>query len=216
MSGAWPLAKGERMSVSRAVVHARNSAAVAQDYPTRQITLIAPWPPGGAVDALCRAFSDRLTERLGKTVVVENRPGAGSVIGGAGREGRARRLHPGDGRQRRSPSASPSTRSCPTIRSRTSRRWRCSAADPVRAGGAIRPCRCARWRSWSSWPRRSRASCLRVGRARLAPSSLRRAAQEHDRHRDDHVPYKGSAPALTDVIAGHVPMLFSTPSPRCR
>jgi tripartite-type tricarboxylate transporter receptor subunit TctC len=55
--------------------------ARAQDYPTRQITLIAPWPAGGAVDALCRAVATPLSERLGKSVVVENRPGAGSVIG---------------------------------------------------------------------------------------------------------------------------------------
>ena len=44
-----------------------HSAAVAQDYPTRQINLIAPWPPGGAVDTLCRILGQKLTERLGKT-----------------------------------------------------------------------------------------------------------------------------------------------------
>jgi tripartite-type tricarboxylate transporter receptor subunit TctC len=52
-----------------------------EDYPTRQITLIAPWPAGGAVDALCRAVAPPLSERLGKSVVVENRPGAGSAVG---------------------------------------------------------------------------------------------------------------------------------------
>src|ERR687887_1093300 len=57
--------------------------ARAQDYPARQITLIAPWPAGGAVDALCRAVAPPLSDRLGKSVVVENRPGAGSVIGTA-------------------------------------------------------------------------------------------------------------------------------------
>jgi tripartite-type tricarboxylate transporter receptor subunit TctC len=57
--------------------------AQAQDYPARQITLIAPWPAGGAVDALCRAVAPHLSDRLGKSVVVENRPGAGSVIGTA-------------------------------------------------------------------------------------------------------------------------------------
>src|SRR3954465_12947239 len=59
------------------------TAAWAQDFPTRQITLIAPWPAGGAVDAVCRALAQPLSERLGKSVVVENRPGAGSVIGTA-------------------------------------------------------------------------------------------------------------------------------------
>jgi tripartite-type tricarboxylate transporter receptor subunit TctC len=59
------------------------SIAAAQEYPTRQITLIAPWPAGGAVDALCRVLAPYLADRLGKPVVVENRPGAGSVIGTA-------------------------------------------------------------------------------------------------------------------------------------
>src|SRR5260221_12179398 len=57
--------------------------AGAEDYPNKQITLIAPWHAGGAVDALCRAVAQPLAERLGKSVVVENRPGAGSVIGTA-------------------------------------------------------------------------------------------------------------------------------------
>src|SRR2546429_3510488 len=64
-------------------IAAAASMAQAQDYPTRQITLIAPWPAGGAVDALCRAVAPHLSDRLGKSVVVENRPGAGSVIGTA-------------------------------------------------------------------------------------------------------------------------------------
>jgi tripartite-type tricarboxylate transporter receptor subunit TctC len=55
--------------------------AWAQSYPTRQITLIAPWPAGGAIDALCRTIAPGLSDRLGKPVVVDNRPGAGSVIG---------------------------------------------------------------------------------------------------------------------------------------
>src|SRR4029077_13782124 len=59
------------------------SATRAQDFPTRQITLIEPWPAGGAVHALCLTLSPGLSERLGKPVVVENRPGAGSVIGTA-------------------------------------------------------------------------------------------------------------------------------------
>src|SRR5262245_26265650 len=57
------------------------STAFAQDYPSRPVTLIAPWPPGGAVDTLCRIFGAKLTDRLGKTIVIENRPGAGSVVG---------------------------------------------------------------------------------------------------------------------------------------
>ena len=57
------------------------SAGAADDYPSRPVTLIAPWPAGGAVDTLCRILGAKLTERLGKQVIIENRPGAGSVLG---------------------------------------------------------------------------------------------------------------------------------------
>jgi hypothetical protein len=77
--------KTGRFMLALAAVLACLSAAPghAQDFPTRQITLIAPWPAGGAVDALCRTLAPGLSELLGKPVVVENRPGAGSVIGTA-------------------------------------------------------------------------------------------------------------------------------------
>ena len=73
----------KRLSLLLLVALSATPTAWAQDYPTRQVTLIAPWPAGGAIDALCRAVAPRLTELLGKPVVVENRPGAGSVIGTA-------------------------------------------------------------------------------------------------------------------------------------
>ena len=54
--------------------------AQAQDYPTKTITLVVPFPPGGGNDAMARIMADRLSAGLGRTVVVENRaPGAGIV-----------------------------------------------------------------------------------------------------------------------------------------
>ena len=64
-----------------AIVLVGLTGARAETYPSHPITLIAPWPAGGAVDTLCRIFAAKLTDRLGKSVVVENRPGAGSVLG---------------------------------------------------------------------------------------------------------------------------------------
>jgi len=57
--------------------------ATAQDsWPARPIRLIAPFTPAGATDILSRLTADALRKRLGQNVIVENRPGAGAVIGG--------------------------------------------------------------------------------------------------------------------------------------
>jgi tripartite-type tricarboxylate transporter receptor subunit TctC len=55
--------------------------AQAQDFPNRPLTMVVPFTPGGATDILARLLSAKLEERLGKPVVVENRPGAGTNIG---------------------------------------------------------------------------------------------------------------------------------------
>lgn len=54
---------------------------VAEDYPSRPITLVVPYPAGGGVDALARLISPKLSTILGQQVVVENKGGAGGVIG---------------------------------------------------------------------------------------------------------------------------------------
>ena len=57
------------------------SAAIAQDYPSRPIKLIVPFTPGSPVDVLARLVSNHLSPRLGQTIVLENKPGAGTTIG---------------------------------------------------------------------------------------------------------------------------------------
>ena len=57
--------------------------AFAQDYPTKTITIVVPFPPGGGVDRAGRMVGDKLRERWGQPVVVENRPGAAANIGAA-------------------------------------------------------------------------------------------------------------------------------------
>lgn len=55
--------------------------ALAQNYPTRTVTIIVPYPPGGLIDLVARILQPRLQVELGQTVVVENRSGAGGNVG---------------------------------------------------------------------------------------------------------------------------------------
>jgi tripartite-type tricarboxylate transporter receptor subunit TctC len=57
------------------------STATAQSYPTRQITLVVPFAPGGPADFLGRLIGQKMGEDLGQQIVVDNRPGANTIIG---------------------------------------------------------------------------------------------------------------------------------------
>src|SRR5262245_53498496 len=58
-----------------------NGAVQAQDYPTRPITIVVPFPAGGPTDTLARIFGDRLKVSLGQPLIVENVTGASGSIG---------------------------------------------------------------------------------------------------------------------------------------
>ena len=64
-----------------ALLVALTAVAAAQDYPTKPVRLIIPFPPGGSNDVVGRMIATQLSEKLGKQVVVDNRAGAGGVIG---------------------------------------------------------------------------------------------------------------------------------------
>ncbi|MDM0075810.1 tripartite tricarboxylate transporter substrate binding protein [Variovorax sp. J2P1-59] len=60
---------------------AATSASLAQGYPTKPIRLIVPFPAGGATDLFARTLSQKMGEKLGTTLVIDNKPGAGGAIG---------------------------------------------------------------------------------------------------------------------------------------
>src|SRR5947199_2099472 len=57
--------------------------AVAQDYPTKPITLIVPWPAGGSTDISMRAIADAASKHLGQPIAIDNKAGGGGTVGPA-------------------------------------------------------------------------------------------------------------------------------------
>jgi tripartite-type tricarboxylate transporter receptor subunit TctC len=60
---------------------AASGAALAQGFPSRSLTIVVPYPPGGLIDIVARIIQPRMQAELGRTVVVENRSGAGGNVG---------------------------------------------------------------------------------------------------------------------------------------
>ncbi len=77
-----PMTKRLIMAVA-AVLTLLQAPAWSQNWPTRSITLVVPFPAGSATDTIGRLVADRLSKRLGRSVVVDNRVGGGSLVGTA-------------------------------------------------------------------------------------------------------------------------------------
>jgi tripartite-type tricarboxylate transporter receptor subunit TctC len=69
------------VALAVAVLGLAGVAAQAQDYPTKPVKWVVPYPPGGTTDILARLIGQYLSERLGQQFVIDNRPGAGNNIG---------------------------------------------------------------------------------------------------------------------------------------
>jgi tripartite-type tricarboxylate transporter receptor subunit TctC len=188
--------------------------AKAQDYPTRQVTIIVPFAPGGSADIGARMFAQKLTERLGKPVVVENRAGAGTVVGASA----AARAAP-DGYTLLMGGSSALAYN-PTLHKNL-------PYDPAKdfvplAHVAAIPFVLV---VQPSLPVRSVADLIKLAKEKPGHLAFGTAGTGSPAHLCaeylrgvtgidiTYIPYKGSAPALTDVVAGHVPVLFSDPVP---
>ena len=79
MEMRFPLHRFMLALLSMSFIYAGSAAA--QSYPNRPIRLIIPWPTGGGTDVTFRLWAPQLAENLGQQIVIDNRTGAGSIIG---------------------------------------------------------------------------------------------------------------------------------------
>ena len=186
----------------------------AQDYPNRQVTIIVPFAPGGSADIIARIYAQKLSERLGKPVVVENRAGAGTVVGASA----AARAAPdgytllmgGSSALAYNPALH---KNLPYDPAKDFVPLAHVAAIPFVL--VVQP----------SLPVHSLPDLIKLAKDKPGHLAFGTAGTGSPAHLCaeylrgmtgidiTYIPYKGSAPALTDVIAGHVPLLFSDTVP---
>jgi tripartite-type tricarboxylate transporter receptor subunit TctC len=186
-------------------------AAAQADFPTRPVRMVNPFTPGGSVDLVGRALAAGLSEIWGQQVIVDNRPGAGTIIGTE----IVVRAEP-DGYTMLCTSAAIS------ILSSTYKNMR---FDPARDLSAVALITLSPFMLVvnAELPAKSVQELIALARAqpgKIAASSSGVGATNHltlemfkSMARIDllHVPYKGGAPAITDLIAGQVKVHFNTP-----
>ncbi|MDB5732082.1 MAG: putative Bug-like extra-cytoplasmic solute receptor, family [Variovorax sp.] len=185
-------------------------AAQAQAWPARPVRLVVTYPPGGTVDAVARIIAPRLAARLGQPVVIDNRGGAGGAIGGD-----IVAKSPADGYTMMLDASNHAQN--PALRSKMpfdTLRDFAPVSLLVKVPNILVVHPDASIRSVKDLIAQAKA---RPGEVNYASSgngsSPHLAAELFDsmaRTRMTHVAYKGGGPALTDVMAGQVPVFFAS------
>lgn len=184
----------------------------AQDkFPDRPLTLVVPYPSGGAADVIARALASELGKRLGQSVVIDNRAGANGNIGSAW----VARQQPADGYTLLLGSASTLAIN-PHL-------YKSMGYDPVKD---LQPLSLTHKMPnvlvvGAGTPYKTVADVVTAARARPGELAYGSAGNGNTMHlagvifqeksgtRLVHVPYKGGPPALNDVLAGQIPMMFN-------
>jgi tripartite-type tricarboxylate transporter receptor subunit TctC len=189
------------------------AAAQSHDYPNKPIRLITPFPAGGGTDAVARIIGERLAEQLGQPVVVDNKGGAGGVLGTE-----LAAQAPADGYTLMLGSSATHAVN-PSLYSKL-------GYDAVADFVAISPVAATPLLLMvnQSVPAKNVAELIALAKTRPAKAELTYASAGPGtaQHLGGelfkaasganllHVPYKGAGPAMTDLLAGHVDIVFDT------
>ena len=185
------------------------TAAIAQPYPSKPTRMIVPYPPGGSADILARAIGAKVGEGLGQPVVIDNRPGAGTIIG---TEATAKSAPDGYtfmlgtvSSHAINPALNPKLPFDP-VKDFTP----LALVASIPFAMIVHP----------SVPAKSVQEFVALAKARPGQINYSSAGNGTSNHLAGellksmagidlvHVPYKGSAPALNDLIAGQVSLMF--------
>jgi tripartite-type tricarboxylate transporter receptor subunit TctC len=186
------------------------AAASAQDYPSRPITLLVPFPPGGSTTIVARIVADRMSEALGQSIVIDNRGGAGGTVGS-----RAVAKSPADGYTILL-GYTGTLAIGPTLYGNAGYDPRTDFAPIGRIGTApntlvVHP----------SLPVHSVAELIGYAKANPGKLNYGSAGIGTVSHvcgeyfataagvKITHIPYKGTGPAIIDLLGGHIPMAFA-------
>ncbi len=186
-----------------------NALAQAPKFPVKPVRMLVGFAPGGATDIVARYLAPGLTESLGQTIVVENRPGASSQIAGE-----LVAKSPPDGHV-----LLMTTQTLMTSQMIENRTY----PDLVRDFAAVSLCATSPLILVvnPSLPVRSVKDLIALAKARPGEMNYASGGVGTTPHLSGellatmarlklvHVPYKGEAPAVIDVLAGHVPFMFS-------
>ncbi len=185
------------------------SVALAQvDYPKRSITLVVPYPPGGGTDVIGRIVQDKLRERLGQSIIIENRAGAAGSIGTAA----VAKAAP-DGYTVLLTLSSHTIN--PAIYSNLSFDTQ-RDFEPVAMVASLPQILVAN----PAFPARSLSEVIALAKSKPGSLSFASVGNGSPGHLAGamlnlragtdivHIPYRGGGPAVTDVVGGQVPLLW--------
>lgn len=205
------VSRGTKLFLCAFAAFGISASALAQNWPSSTVTVVVPWPPGGPSDIAARPVAKRLTETLGQPFVIDNRGGGGGNIGSAA----VAKANP-DGNTLLITSSAPIVIN-PSL-------YKKMAFDPSKdlqpitnllrvplvlvANPAV--------------PANNLKELIAYIKAQKGQFSYASAGSGTPQHMTgelfksvvnldmNHVPYKGSAPAISDLLGNHVPVMFDS------